>query len=42
LLKVVFSVGYATRIYNENSRPTEEITEREPRVGSSAELCKGG
>jgi hypothetical protein len=42
MLKAVFSVGYAPRLYNEDPRPAEMITERELRIGSSVELCKGG
>jgi hypothetical protein len=40
LLEAVFSVGSAPRLYNEDPRPAEGITERELSVGSSVEFCK--
>jgi hypothetical protein len=42
LLKAVFSVGSASRVYNEDTGPAERINERELRVRISVKLCKGG
>jgi hypothetical protein len=38
LLKPVFSVGVAPRLYNEDPRPAELITKRELRIGSSVQF----
>jgi hypothetical protein len=42
LLKAMFSVGPAPRLYNEDFRPAERMIERELSVGISVELRTEG
>jgi hypothetical protein len=42
LLKAVFSAVSARRLYNEDFRPAERITESGLSAGSSSEICKWG